>query len=52
MPEPKGDTASRALTPDEQKRRAKRNLAIAAAIVTFIVLIYAITIVRLGANVG
>lgn len=39
-------------TGDEIKRRNKRNLAIALGILGFIVLVYAITILRLNANVA
>ncbi len=37
---------------DEKKRRSQRNLAIAGGITAFIVLIYLVTLMRIGASVG
>jgi hypothetical protein len=39
------------LTPEQEKRRRQRNVALALAIAALIAIFYAITIVRLGANV-
>lgn len=41
-----------ALTPEEQKQRKQRNLAIALGLVIFIVLVFAVTILRLGGSVA
>lgn len=38
-------------TPEAAKARRRRNLALAAALVAFAVLVFVVTIVRLGANV-
>lgn len=38
-------------SPEEVKRRGKRNLAIALGIVGFIVLVYSITLLRISQNV-
>jgi hypothetical protein len=40
------------LTPEEQKKRKQRNLALAGMLVAFIVLVYVVTIVKLGGNVA
>ncbi|MGZ9099707.1 MAG: hypothetical protein ACXW3O_08390 [Brevundimonas sp.] len=39
------------LTPDELQARKKRNLAIAAALVGFIVLVFAVTVLNLKRNI-
>ena len=55
MPDDKPEAAERggvALNDEQKRRRARRNLAVAAALGAFIALIYLITIVRLGANVA
>ncbi len=36
------------LTPEQEKRRRQRNVAIAIAIALFVVLIYVVTIAKLG----
>ena len=41
-----------ALTPDELKQRKRRNLSIALMIVGFVVLIYLVTLLRLGGSVA
>jgi len=50
---PKGqaDKAGVVLTPEQQKSRRARNVAIGLAVALFMVLIYVITIVRLGGAV-
>ena len=40
------------LTPEQQRRRRARNLAIAAALVGMVVLFYILTLARLGGNVA
>lgn len=40
------------LTPEEQKKRKQRNWAIAGLLVAFIVIVYAVTIVKLGGNIA
>ena len=39
-------------SPEAAKARRRRNVAIALALVGFIVLVFLVTIIRLGANVG
>jgi hypothetical protein len=39
------------LTPEEQKRRRGRNIAIALALAAFVALFYAVTIAKLGSNI-
>lgn len=39
------------LTPEQGKRRRQRNVAIALAVSTLVVIFYIITLVRLGPNV-
>ena len=39
------------LTPKQAEARNKRNVAIALSLAAFVVLIFAVTIVRLGGNV-
>ncbi|MGH1406209.1 MAG: hypothetical protein ACRBBJ_06590 [Rhodomicrobiaceae bacterium] len=39
------------MTEEEQKKRKRRSLAIALVLLAFVVLFYAITIIRLGENV-
>jgi len=38
--------------PAEQKQRKQRNLAMALMIVAFVVIVYAVTILRLGSSVA
>lgn len=38
--------------PEARKARARRNLALGAALIGFVVLVFIVTIVRLGANVA
>ncbi len=40
------------MTEEEQKKRKRRSLVIGLVLVAFVVLFYAITIIRLGENVG
>ena len=39
------------LTPKQAEARSQRNIAIALSLVAFVVLIFVVTIVRLGGNV-
>jgi len=39
------------LTPEQEKRRRQRNIAIGFAVAVLVVIFYAITIVKLGPNV-
>ncbi len=39
------------LTPEQEKRRRQRNIAIGLAIAVLVAIFYAMTIVRLGGNV-
>jgi hypothetical protein len=41
----------KALTPEQEKRRRQRNVAIALAVAALVAIFYAITLVRLGPNV-
>ena len=41
----------RRLTPEEMSARSKRNLAIAGALVGFIVLVFAVTVLNLKRNI-
>ena len=41
-----------ALTPEEEKKRGQRNLAIAFSLGVFIVLVFLVTILRLGGSVA
>ena len=45
-----GDTA--ALVPDEQKQRKQRNLAIALGLGAFILIVFLVTILRIGGAVA
>ena len=40
------------MTPEEQKKRKQRNWAIAGLLVAFIVIVYAVTIVKIGGNIA
>ena len=42
------DAPGRSLSEDDKRRRAKRNLALGGAIAAFVILIYLITVVRMG----
>jgi hypothetical protein len=39
------------LTPEEERKRKQRNLALAAVLFAFVALIYVVTWAKLGANV-
>jgi hypothetical protein len=39
------------LTPEELRKRKQRNWALAGLLVAFVVLVYVVTIVKLGGNV-
>lgn len=47
-----GDLSARGLSPQEKKKRNQRNLAIALSLALFIVLVFLVTILRLGGNVA
>lgn len=51
-PKDQADRAGVVLTPEQQKSRRARNVAIGLAVALFMVLIYVITIVRLGGAVS
>lgn len=40
------------LSPDELKKRKQRNLAIALSLAAFIIIIFVVTIIRLGGSVA
>ena len=40
------------LTPEEQKKRGQRNLALALSLLAFIVIVFLVTILRLGGTVA
>ncbi|MFN4288699.1 MAG: hypothetical protein ACK4E3_09425 [Brevundimonas sp.] len=40
------------LTPEELKARKRRNVALALALVAFIVIVFAVTVLRLSANIA
>jgi hypothetical protein len=40
------------MSPEEQKKRKQRNWALAGLLLAFIVLVYVVTIVKLGGNVA
>lgn len=50
MAEPREDDGI-VLTPAEQQRRRARNLAIALVLGALVVLVYAVTVAKLGVNV-
>ena len=54
MAEPDNDMQQQRafLTPDELKKRKQRNLAIALSLGAFIILIFIVTLVRLGGSVA
>jgi len=41
-----------ALTPEEERKRKQRNWAIAGVLLAFVVLVFVVTIVKLGGNVA
>jgi len=41
-----------ALTPEEERKRKQRNWAIAGLLLAFIVLVYVVTIVKIGGNIA
>lgn len=49
---PKTNFTGKGLTPEELKKRKERNIAIALALGAFIILVFIVTIVRLGGNVA
>ena len=40
------------LTPEELRKRNQRNLALAGVLVAFVVLVFMVTIVKLGGNIA
>ena len=51
MPEQENNEQGVVLTPEQQRRRRMRNIAIGITLACLVVLFYAITIVKMGANV-
>ena len=51
MPGPRPETGL-VLTPEQQRRRRARNVAIAGVLVALVVLFYIITLFKLGANIA
>jgi len=49
---PKSTSAGYVMTAEEEKRRRQRNLAIAGAVILWVVLIFVVTLVRLGGSVA
>lgn len=45
-------SVGRRLTPEEEKKRKQRNLAIALGLVAFIVLVFLVTIFRIGGDIA
>ncbi|MCW5724981.1 MAG: protoheme IX farnesyltransferase [Maricaulaceae bacterium] len=45
------DEAPRALTPEETKARKRRNLMIALGLVAFIIIVFLVTLFRIGENI-
>lgn len=44
-------SAAMQLTPEEERKRNQRNWAIAGVLLAFVVLVFVVTIVKLGGNV-
>ncbi len=44
--------ATYVLTPEEEKRRKERNIAVALAVAGFMLIVFLVTILRLGGNVA
>ena len=40
------------LTPEEKKKRNQRNWALAAILLAFVVIVYAVTIAKIGGNIA
>ena len=40
------------LTPEEQKKRKQRNLALAGILIAFVAIVYVVTIVKIGGNIA
>jgi hypothetical protein len=40
------------LTPEEQRKRSQRNYAIASVLLALVVLIFVVTIVKIGGNIA
>ncbi|NOX95316.1 MAG: hypothetical protein GXP04_09550 [Alphaproteobacteria bacterium] len=43
---------TRSLTPEEQKKRQQRNIVLALSILGFVVIVFLVTILRLGSSVA
>jgi len=43
---------TRGLTPEEQKKRQQRNIVLALSIIGFVVIVFLVTILRLGSSVA
>lgn len=52
MSDDKNEMERKTLTPEERKQQKRRNLAIALALVAFIVIVFLVTILRLGGSVA
>jgi len=46
-----GEVELRSLTPEERSQQKRRNIAMALAIIAFVVIVFLVTILRLGASV-
>ena len=46
------DLQAGGLTPEEQKMRKQRNLAIALGLAVFVVLVFAVTVLRIGGDIA
>lgn len=51
-PSAESSLAGHALTPEEQKKRKQRNAAIALGLSAFIVLVFLVTIFRIGGDIA
>ena len=40
------------LTPEEQRKRSQRNYAVAAALLALVVLIFVVTVFKIGGNIA
>ena len=48
----RADMTSAALSPEEKTKRGQRNLALALALGVFVLLVFVVTILRLGGSVA
>jgi hypothetical protein len=40
------------LTPEERRKRSQRNYAVAAALLALVILIFAVTVAKIGGNIA